>query len=206
MCAGAIQAGDTWKGPYFITGDTKPDGKGGSVGYTAPYRAYGSLAEGAEDMVRLICTGYGGRAVGPLVAGDVAAFAEAMRGHRRSAGDLDDRPGYYEGAGATPRDRTLDRARALFAAVLLQANEIDPERRFETLPDGRPCPPTLREGSTGRWVAVVRKILALDPQGSYPVGDVRRWQTARGQRAVGSADGVWGARSWGHCLAWGLLP
>lgn len=202
---GAMQAGSKWAGRKAITGDTRPGPNGTTIRYEAAYRCYDSDAEGAEDMIRLLVQGYDGRAVEALVAGDVLAFAEALRIHRRDAGDPDDRKGYYDGAGATPYERTVDRARALYAAILAAINEIDPERRFEQLPNGHPAPPALRAGSTGRWVEVLRKQLLLDPQGPFPRGDVVRWQTARGIRAVGQPDGVFGPRCWGHLLATGAV-
>lgn len=202
---GALQAGSTWKGPAIETGDTKPTAGGKSVGYRARYRAYVSPEAGAEDMVRQIVQGYGGRAVAALVAGDVAGVAAALRIHRTESGDPDDRSGYYEEAGPSPEARELNRVRALYAAIITATNEIDPDRRFETLPNGRPVPPTLRAGDTGRWVDVLRHQFDLPPGGPFPVEQVQALQETLGRRAVGNPDGVAGARTWGHLLAVGAV-
>jgi hypothetical protein len=196
-----LQAGSTWKGPTLAFEDSAP----GSGKYVARYRAYSTHEEAAEDMVRLIATGYDGRAQAALASGSVEALAAALRIHRRSAGDPDDRFGYYEDAGPTPASREMARVRKLYVALIVAANELDPDRRWSRLPDGRPIPPTLRDGDRGRWVDVARKALHLDPGGAFPKGDVIQWQRRQGLHKVGKADGVFGPRCWAVPLAEGVL-
>lgn len=144
---GAIQ-GQGPAGAFQYT-DTHPNDDGTSTPYAISFRKYHSLADGAEDLIRIVYQSNGrDRLVLPAATkGDTLAFSTAMHTTR-----------YYEGFGRTVQERIANHHKALMAGIVAAAREIG-----EPLPDGSEAPPapppTIKQGSTGEAVKAWQRTL-----------------------------------------------
>jgi hypothetical protein len=187
---GAVQAGSSWKGKTALQGDTYVSSTGATIRYTTKFRVYETDEQAAEDFCRVILRyDHAGHAA----RGDVLPFSRALRGHRSRANggqDATDKPGYYEGHGATPDIRERNHAASVYTGIIL-ANEPG-----ESLVQGYPTPETIREGENSPWWGLVRSLLLL-PQGSTFHPRLEQFQEERGLKV----DGVVGANTWGKLFA-----
>ena len=119
---GALQAGSGWRGPSALYGDSFTV-KGKTTPYQARYRCYIDDAAGARDMCRLLVSGFDGRALPFLLAGDVEGFSEALRCHREED-DGDDRRGYYDGFGPSPERREENHRAMVWRGIIAAEQEI----------------------------------------------------------------------------------
>lgn len=189
---GAMQCGGAWKGPYAVTRDSWTDKEGKVHWYESRYRVYGSDHDAAVDLVKLLAGGWGTRAIGALLRGDVEGFSRDLRAWRLEGGDPSNRLGYYEGSGATPAIRERNHRAHVWEALIRMETEIGGK-----LPGGIEVPPTLRPGATGLWVHRLRDALQLPAFGDFPAEQVKLYQEGHGL----NADGIVGPGTWGMLFA-----
>ena len=188
---GAIQAGSSWKGETFLYTDTRPNPDGTSTPYTVAFRKYPTPQAGWDDLARVM---YSARRRSVLVAasmGDTYSVSQFMR-----------ETWYYEGFGATQRDRIYNHflalRRGIWAADAVAGVEV---------PSGRPIgiPSTVRRWSRGDDVRTLQRELQIAADGIFgPITErtVRDYQSEHGL----TIDGIVGPETWQALFTDGYTP
>jgi peptidoglycan hydrolase-like protein with peptidoglycan-binding domain len=189
---GAIQAGSGWTGDTFVYTDTHPNPDGSSTPYRVAFRKYPTPQAGWDDLARVAFGGQLRRKV--LIA--------AAMGDTRTVSQLMRETGYYEGFGATARDREHNHFLALRRGIYL----ADSAQGIE-VPTGRPVglPPTLRRADRGDHVRTLQRELQLAADGIF--GPITEAQVEEYQRLHGLVvDGVVGPKTWTELFNDGYDP
>jgi peptidoglycan hydrolase-like protein with peptidoglycan-binding domain len=188
---GAIQAGASWSGDTFIYTDTHPNPDGSSTPYQVAFRKYPTAQAGWDDLARVM---YAGRRHGVLVA--------ASMGDTRTVSQLMRETGYYEGFGATIRDREHNHFLALRRGIYL----ADSAQGIE-IPTGSPVgiPQTVRRGDRGDAVKTLQRELQLAADGIF--GPITQAEVEEYQQIHGlSVDGIVGPKTWQKLFTDNYVP
>lgn len=181
---GAIQCGSGWKGDRFSYVDTHPNADGTNTPYRIDFRKYPTAEAGWDDLVKVVYVNRGRESVRvAAAANDTYRVSERLHA-----------TGYYEGFGATVKDRIQNHYRALSKHVAAARGDSAP------VVPAAGIPPKVRLGSTSDVVALLQAELGLVADGVFgPVTEatLREWQAAHGL----SADGVAGAATWSALFA-----
>jgi hypothetical protein len=102
---GAIHATPSWTGLTFQATDTSPTDTGGAVAYSQAFRSYPNAVDGWADLAAQLMLKPKVRAAAE--SGSPQRMAEAMRAAK-----------YYEGSGATEKERIHGYAQALADSLL----------------------------------------------------------------------------------------
>ena len=188
---GAIQAGPGWRGETFEYVDTHPNPDGTSTPYRVAFRKYPNAELGWEDLARVM---FGGQRHPVLVAaknGDTMTVSQRMR-----------ETGYYEGFGATQRDRIWNHFVALRKGIYV----ADGAQGIE-IPGGSPVgiPSTVRRGDRGDAVKTLQRELQIAADGIF--GPVTEREVKEYQVMSGLADdGIVGPATWQALFTDGYVP